>query len=365
MKNGGITVRYLVGLSDLRLSVLAGHRGLDRHITVTDVNRPGLALAGYYRDFATDRLQVIGKGEYSFISDCRQEEQEVMGQEFLHQAIPAVVFTHGKNPPDCFRRRADQAGIPLLVSSLTTHDFIMHFSRRVTDGLARGTKVHGVLLDVSGIGILLQGPSGIGKSETALELIERGHRLVADDMVEIRCVGDAYLSGVTDNILEHNMELRGIGIIDVKELFGAGAVRREIRVDMVIELEDWQLGRDYERLGVDDDRTSEILGVKLPLIVLPVRPGRNLPILIETAAMNHRLKSMGIHAGRELSERIQREIRRKREESIREAAHPAETGAESDMHSDVGHGFPGGSDLSPVDGREPTEEPGSGGPASA
>lgn len=330
----GLTIRYLIGLPDLQLSVAAGQKGLDRRVTVIDVNRPGLALAGYYRDFAVERIQVIGKGEYSFISDCKQSDQLSIGNRFLHHDIPAVIFTHGKIPPECFKARADEEGIPLLVSGLSTHDFMMHFTRLVTDGLANVTKLHGVLLDVSGVGILLQGPSGIGKSETALELIERGHRLVADDIVEVHCIGDAEIYGYTNEILEHNMELRGIGIIDVKELFGAGAIRRSIHVDMVIELEDWELGRDYERLGIDDELTSDILGLKLPLIVLPVRPGRNLPILIETAAKNHRLKSMGIHAGRELSDRIQKEIRRKQKAALKAGGSPVASEGGSDVNTE-------------------------------
>lgn len=308
----GVAVRELIGRPELRLTLAAGADGLDRRLTCIDVNRPGLALAGFYRDFAEERIQVIGKGEYAYISDCKIPQQLQMGVGFLSFAIPAVVFTHGNVPPPCFVETSDHTGIPLLSTSLTTHDFLVHYTRFITEALAESTKLHGVLLDVYGVGILLQGSSGIGKSETALELIERGHRLVADDMVELRCLADSYLMGYTSSIIEHNMELRGIGIIDVKELFGAGAVRREIRLDMVVQLEEWDVSREYERLGLED-RTTQILGVDVPHIILPVRPGRNIPILIETAAMNHRLKSMGIHAGRNLSERIQREIQRKQE----------------------------------------------------
>ncbi len=309
----GVTVRELLTRSELRLTLSAGESGLDRRLTCIDVNRPGLALAGFYRNFAEDRIQIIGKGEYAYIADCQASEQQQMGVGFLSFAIPAVVFTHGHQPPACFVETARQTGVPLLSTPLTTHDFIVFYTRFITEALAQSTKQHGVLLDVYGIGILLQGSSGIGKSETALELIERGHRLVADDMVELRCLADSYVMGYTNPIIEHNMELRGIGIIDVKELFGAGSVRREIRLDMVIQLEEWDVTQEYERLGLEE-RTIDILGVDVPYIVLPVRPGRNIPILIETAAMNHRLKSMGIHAGRNLSERIQKEIQRKQDD---------------------------------------------------
>jgi HPr kinase/phosphorylase len=310
----GVAVRELIGHPEFKLTLIAGVEGLNRRLTCIDVNRPGLALAGFYRDFAEDRIQVIGKGEYAYIADCKLSQQRQMGEGFFSFSIPAVVFTHGNLPPDCFIESANHSGIPILLTPLSTHDFLVHYTRFITEALAKSTNLHGVLLDVFGVGILIQGSSGIGKSETALELIERGHRLVADDMVELRCLADSYLMGYTNPIIEHNMELRGIGIIDVKELFGAGAVRREIRLDMVIQLEEWDVNREYERLGLED-RTTRILGVDVAYIVLPVRPGRNIPILIETAAMNYRLKSMGIHASRNLSERLQREIQRKQKDS--------------------------------------------------
>ncbi|MBW7856709.1 MAG: HPr kinase/phosphorylase [Leptonema sp. (in: Bacteria)] len=306
----GVDVGSLLDQSELRLKCIAGLEGFKRRITSIDVNRPGLALTGFYHDFAEERIQIIGKGEFAYIADCDLSHLNHIGSGFFSFAIPTVVFTHNNQPPECFIERANITQIPILVTELSTHDFLMYYTRFITEALASSTKLHGVLLDVFGIGILLQGSSGIGKSETALELIERGHRLVADDMVELRNMDDAFLMGYTNSIIEHNMELRGIGIIDIKELFGAGAVRRDIRLDMIIQLEEWDMSQDYERLGIED-RTVDILGISVPFIVLPVRPGRNIPILIETAAMNQRLKSMGIHAGRNLSERIQKEIQKK------------------------------------------------------
>lgn len=306
-----VDVGRLFDQPELRLKCIAGFEGFNRQITTIDVNRPGLALTGFYHDFAEERIQIIGKGEAAYISDCDLPHLNEVGRGFFSFKIPAVVFTHNNQPPQCFIESSNNTNIPIFTTELSTHDFLMYYTRFITEALASSTKLHGVLLDVFGIGILLQGNSGIGKSETALELIERGHRLVADDMVELRNIDDAYLMGYTNLIIEHNMELRGIGIIDIRELFGAGAVRREIRLDMIIQLEEWNVSQDYERLGIED-RTIDILEISVPSIVLPVRPGRNIPILIETAAMNQRLKSMGIHAGKNLSERIQKEIQKKK-----------------------------------------------------
>ena len=320
MSEVAVSVGELVRRTELRLSVVAGLGGLERKLSSIDVNRPGLAMTGFYRDFAEERIQVIGKGEYAYLEDCSVAYQLTISEGFFHFAIPAVVFTHGNQPPECFLEPAERAKIPLLSTSLTTHDFLVLYTRYITVALAKSTKQHAVLLDVYGVGILLQGTSGIGKSETALELVERGHRLVADDMVELRCLDDSYIMGYTSPVIEHNMELRGIGIIDIKELFGAGAVRREVQVELVIQLEDWNTEREYERLGIED-HTIDILGVSVPLILLPVRPGRNMPILIETAAKNQRLKSMGIHAGRNLSDRIAKEIERKQLQSLGNEIH--------------------------------------------
>lgn len=297
----------LLEYPELGLRILAGENGLYREIHNEDVNRPGLALAGFYRNFAHDRLQVFGQGEYAYLTDCGDQVEDRIKEEFFQYEFPALVFTHANQPPACFIEKANQLDIPLLQTTLTTHDFILNFNRFITRALAPRTSRHGVLIEVFGLGVLLLGPSGIGKSETALELIERGHRLVADDMVHIRHMGRGELIGESDPMIEHHMELRGIGIVNIKDLFGVGAIRKKVQVDLVVFLEDWNEEKEYDRLGIDEE-TMEILGVAIPSITLPLRPGRNIPILVETASMNHRSRRMGFHAARSLSERIHTRI---------------------------------------------------------
>ncbi len=287
---------------ELKLRVHAGTSGLDRHLVTIDVNRPGLALAGYYENFASDRIQVFGRGECAYLADSTVRAEEIR-RDFFRYKFPGLVFTHGSQPPPDFLEIADRTGTPILSTALSTHNFIVLYSAIMTQQLAPTTSIHGVLIEVLGVGILLMGASGIGKSETALELVERGHRLVADDIVIIKCIGNTALFGSASEIISHHMELRGLGIINVKDLFGVGAIRGSASIDLVIGLEDWDENKEYERLGLDEELV-EILGVKIPRILLPVRPGRNIPILIETAAMNYRSRQMGYHAARELSKKI-------------------------------------------------------------
>ncbi len=300
---------------ELELKVLAGEEeGLAREILSVDVNRPGLALAGYFRNLAADRIQVFGRGENAYLNDCDSDKLSCINASFFDYKFPGLVFTHGNRPPESFLLRAEATGTPVLTTPLSTHKFVVHFYKIMSEELAPITSVHGVLIEVFGVGILLTGNSGIGKSETALELVERGHRLIADDMVTVKCIGDTDLYGLAGEIIEHHMELRGLGIINVKDLFGVGAIRRRKRVELVVHLEEWNPSKEYERLGLDDDQVS-ILDVSLPRLLIPVKPGRNVPILIETAAMNQRSKGMGYHAARELSRRINDEILKKNQES--------------------------------------------------
>lgn len=297
--------------SGLDLQVVAGSQGLSRTIDSIDVNRPGLALAGFYRNFAYDRVQVFGRGEYAFIEECGMDRQSVIADDFFRFHIPGIAFTHANQPPECFVRMAEKASVPLMVTRQSTHSFIMQFTHFMTEELAPSTSVHGVLVEVFGVGILLTGASGIGKSETALELVERGHRLVADDAILVRCVAGTDLYGQASELLQYHMEIRGLGIINVKDLFGVGAIRGRKRIELVLLLEEWQAEKEYERLGLDDEFV-EILGVPVPRITVPVRPGRNVPILIETAAMNHRSRKMGYHAARVLSERLKEQMEKKK-----------------------------------------------------
>ncbi len=299
---------------ELELTVLAGHVGLGRTISTVDVNRPGLALAGFYKNLATERIQVFGRGEHAYLQECPLDREQGIQKEFFKYHFPGLVFTHGSQPPECFVEMADQTGTPLLSTPLSTHNFIVYYWRQMSEELAPSESIHGVLIEVYGVGILLRGSSGIGKSETALELVERGHRLIADDAVHIKCVGGTDLYGFSSDLIQHHMELRGLGIINVKDLFGVGAIRRRKRIELVIYLEDWNPDKDYERLGLEEE-SMEILGVKLTKLIIPVRPGRNVPILIETAAMNHRSKKMGYHAALELSKRINERIQKRQQSS--------------------------------------------------
>lgn len=305
-----ITLRTLIEKEpELKIQVLTGKSGLDRRLETGDVNRPGLALAGYYKNFASNRIQLFGRGESAYLLDFNSEQMERLKSEFFSYQVPGCVFSHGNLPPQDFLDMAEKTNIPVLSTPLTTHVFMTYFSQRLTVELAPTTSLHGVMIEVFGVGILLIGASGIGKSETALELVERGHRLVADDIVIIKCVNNSVF-GAPSELIRHHMELRGVGIINVKDLFGLGAIRENQRIELVVELEDWNQEKEYERLGLDEELV-EILNVKLPRILLPVRPGRNIPILIETAAMNHRSKKMGYHAAQELSKQISSQITRK------------------------------------------------------
>ncbi len=295
---------------ELGLSVLAGQGGLGRHIVTIDVNRPGLALAGFYKNFASDRIQVFGKGEHAFLEECSGPEIDRIKAEFFRYKFPGLIFTHDNKPPDSFVETAEKTGTPLLSTPLSTHNFIVGFSKVITEELAPSSSLHGVLIEVFGVGIILMGASGIGKSETALELVERGHRLVADDIINVKCVGNTDLYGSSSDLITHHMELRGIGIINVKDLFGVGAIRGRKRIELVVLLEDWNQTKDYERIGIDDEYV-DILGVKVQRLVIPVRPGRNIPVLIETAAINYRARMMGYHAAKDLSDRINEQIQKK------------------------------------------------------
>ena len=299
----------------LQLQLLAGKDGVNRRISSVDVNRPGLALAGFYKCFASDRIQVIGKGEYAYLQEFSDLIKEGDLADFFAFEYPAIVFTHGNLPSGLFLEQADRAGVPLLSTQLSTHDFITYYSQYINMELAPMEMIHGVMMEIFGIGVLLLGESGIGKSENALELLERGHRLVADDMVEIKCIANRALYGSSNEMIRYHMELRGLGIINVKDMFGLGAIRDEKKIEVVILLQVCDSDAEIERTGLDDG-VFEMFGIKLPKITIPVRPGRNIPILIETAAMNQRSKKMGYYAAREFSHKVTKAIQKKANKSI-------------------------------------------------
>ncbi len=298
----------LKGHDDLHLSCVAGRKGLSRRITITDLNRPGLALSGFYDSFGYARVQVFGQGECTYLSKLVEQKKLEAVETFFTYDVPCCVFTHGINPPQEFVTLAEKANCAVLQTSLASTDFSSRILRVFSDIFAEHKVVHGVFIEVFGIGIIITGTSGVGKSETALELVHRGHRLVADDVVEIRCVnGNILLGRGPTKMISHHMEIRGLGIINIQQLYGVGAIREQKEVQLVVKLEEWNPEKVYDRLGTSDN-TEEILGVKIPTIEVPVKPGRNIPIILETAAMNERLKSMGYHSARDFNQNVLRWI---------------------------------------------------------
>lgn len=279
-----------------------------------DINRPALQLAGYFEHFEATRLQVVGFVEYSYMNGLDEEKQIEIYEKLLNNPIPGIVFCRELHPNDLFRETAIKYGVPLLMSNKATSACMAEIIRWLNVQLAPCISIHGVLIDVYGEGVLITGESGIGKSEAALELIKRGHRLVTDDVVEIRRVSADTLIGSAPNITKHFIELRGIGIIDVKALFGASSVRDTQNIDLVIHLEDWDKDKEYDRLGMEEEYI-EYLGNKVVCHNIPIRPGRNLAIICESAAVNHRQKKMGYNAAQELYNRVQRNLAQKREDN--------------------------------------------------
>lgn len=275
-----------------------------------DINRPALQFADYFEMFDASRLEIIGAGEFSFIEQKSEEEKLQIYDKFLNNPIPCVVFCRNLEPDIKFREAALKYGVPLMKSSMPTSAFMAEIIRWLNVKLAPCISIHGVLVDVYGEGVLITGESGIGKSEAALELVKRGHRLITDDVVEIRKVSDETLVGSAPDITKHFIELRGIGIVDVYALYGASAIEETQNIDLVIRLEDWDKDKDYDRLGLEEEHT-EYLGNQVVCHVIPIRPGRNLAVICETAAINHRLKKMGYNAAKELYRRVQDNLSRR------------------------------------------------------
>lgn len=282
----------------------------DKVVEVPDINRPALQLTGFFDRFDSERVQVIGYVEYSYLTTLEEKKKEEIYDTLLSYKIPCLVFCRALKPDDMLLRKATEANIPVFSTDVHTSAFMAEIIRWLNVQLAPCISIHGVLVDVYGVGVLIMGESGIGKSEAALELIKRGHRLVSDDVVEIRKVSDETLVGTAPDITRHFIELRGIGIVDVKTLFGVQSVRETKNIDLVITLEEWNKEREYDRLGLEDQYT-EFLGNKVVCHNLPIRPGRNLAIIVETAAINHRQKSMGYNAAQELYQRVQRNLTKK------------------------------------------------------
>lgn len=285
----------------------------DIKINQPDINRPALQLAGYFEHYEASRLQVIGFVEYTYMESLSTKRKEEIYDKLLSYPIPCIVFCRELKPDDLFLKIAVEKGVPLLMTKKATSAFAAEIIRWLNVQLAPCISVHGVLVDVYGEGLLITGESGIGKSEAALELVKRGHRLVTDDVVEIRKVSDDTLIGTAPNITKHFIELRGIGIIDVKTLYGVSSVKDTQGIDLVIRLEDWSKDKEYDRLGLEEEYT-EYLGNKVVCHNIPIRPGRNLAVICESAAINHRQKKMGYNAAQELYKRVQESLSKRRDE---------------------------------------------------
>ena len=283
-----------------------------KRITLPDINRPALQLTGYLEHFENERVQIIGYVEYTYLLHLSRENKMEAFERFVASKIPCVIFSTKTEPDEDMINLAIKYDVPIFVTDQTTSTFMAEIIRWLNVELAPCISIHGVLVDVYGEGVLIMGESGIGKSEAALELIKRGHRLVSDDVVEIRRVSDATLVGSAPDITRHFIELRGIGIIDVKTLFGVESVKDTQSIDLVIKLEEWDKDREYDRLGLEEEYT-EFLGNRVVCHSLPIRPGRNLAVIVESAAVNHRQKKMGYNAAEALYKRVQANLAKKRE----------------------------------------------------
>lgn len=283
----------------------------EKKVMVPDINRPALQLTGFFEHFAYERVQLIGCVEYTFLENVEEDEKEKIYDMLLSYKIPCIIFCRNLKPDDSLIEKANKANVPVFSTETPTSAFSAEIIRWLNVELAPCISIHGVLVDVYGVGVLIMGESGIGKSEAALELIKRGHRLVSDDVVEIRKVSDETLVGTAPDITRHFIELRGIGIVDVKMLYGVQSVRETQNIDLVITLEEWDRDKEYDRLGLEEQYT-EFLGNKVVCHQLPIRPGRNLAIIVETAAINHRQKSMGYNAAQELYKRVQQNMTKRK-----------------------------------------------------
>jgi HPr kinase/phosphorylase len=290
--------------NSLNIRCIGGRKGLSKKIDIPDLNRPMGAIMGFFEDFAYQRIQLFGRGEAAYLRKLESEGKTDVIKEMFSYEIPCCIFTHNLSPHREFFEIAEKAQCPILQTDLGSADFSARIMRILSRIFSPRQIVHGVLVEVYGLGILIQGESGVGKSETALELIHRGHRLVADDVVEINCIyGNTLMGAGANRIIGHHMEIRGPGIINITHLFGVRAIRDRKEIQLVVELKEWDNTANYDRLGAED-QTIELLGVNVPKLLIPVKPGRNIPIIIETAAMNERLKSMGYHAAREFNKNI-------------------------------------------------------------
>ena len=309
----------------LPLELLSGHDGLERTITSPHIQKTGLALAGFHEYLQPGRILVFGESEVRYLDGLDSGALlTVLGAAFTHD-IPCVLITGGWNPPPQLLAACERYHVPLLRTTVATPTAIAKIGVLLENALAVRQVIHGVLMDILSLGVLITGDSGIGKSECALDRVVRGHRLVADDAVEVRRRGETDLIGTCPELTRHHMEVRGLGVINIRDLFGVAATRTSKRMELVVQLERWDSAREYDRLGLEEN-VWELFGVKIPLVHMPVAPGRNLAILVEVAARNQLLRARGLNAARDLATRL--------EQQLREAA------GESSADEDAEHGGP-------------------------
>jgi HPr kinase/phosphorylase len=299
-----VPVRALLSrkAAHLRLRIVAGRAGLGSEILMSRVQRPGLALTGYTDYVSYGRVQIIGGSEVGYLGTLSSRRRGAVLGKLARCRISCFVVTKGFAPPRELLRAADARGIPLLLTPMASTPFIKHLSAFLEERLALRLHLHSVLLDVFGLGVLITGESGIGKSECALDLIDRGHRLISDDVVEIKRMGDV-LVGSSPDLTRYHMELRGLGVLNIKDIYGVSSIRLSKRIELVVNLERWESGKEYDRLGLRDDRFV-VLGVEVPQIRMPVAPGRNIALLVEVASRNQLLKERGYDAARRFAERV-------------------------------------------------------------
>jgi HPr kinase/phosphorylase len=313
-----LTVRSLLDESSgLRLVLLAGEAGLARRISNQRIQKPGLALAGYVKQVHPERVQILGSTEISYLQTLNDEEARRSVDSFMSLDPACVIVTKGLDVPQVLLESAEKMGVPLLRTPIVSSTAIDAIQKHLELQLAPTASIHAVLMDVLGVGVLLLGKSGIGKSEAALDLIMRGHRLVADDLVEVRRTSGETLVGWASELIKHHMEVRGLGIINIKDMFGVAAVRDEKRIELVLELTRWDASESHDRLGLDE-MVYPILEVPVPLLRIPVSPGRNVSSLIEVAARNRLLQVRGHHSAREFQERLDRALADARERRWRD-----------------------------------------------
>ena len=299
-------------LENFTLTLIAGEDGLHREIITSDISRPGIEMTGFFEYYPKERLQLIGKTEMAYFLSLSDEERKDRAEQLCTDITPGIVITRGMDIPESMIEAANRSGVPILQSPRKTTRVISRLTNYLEAKYAPSTAIHGVLVDVYGVGVLITGQSGVGKSETALELVKRGHRLVADDSVEIRQEDYDSLIGNSPPLIEHLLEIRGLGIINVMTLFGAGSVRNFKKISMIMNLELWDDKKQYDRLGLEEE-TMKIMDVHVPKLIVPVRPGRNLAVIIEVAAMNFRLKRMGVNAAEEFSDRLTKMIEQEKD----------------------------------------------------